>query len=329
MQKRTPELDGLRGLAATLVVFEHLWPEQFFFGWTAVDVFFVLSGYLITGIILANGNKPGFIKTFYFRRSLRIWPIYYLTLIAALFFTTPEPGAATYYFFYLQNIPRYWSGQVPIWHEMVHTWTLAIEEQFYIFWPLLMSLFRLSRRVITAPLLTLLGSLIARYYWFSSDLLLSRCDGFAFGAVLVILHSNKKYKLIWCITCLAAIVALFLGIDKANLFRQYGFIDVTVSTLMSFFIVSLVVMLAGSKATFALRIRPLVYLGTISYGLYLYHYIIILRGYSLTIRLGIHKTFLEPVFFGILSLAAAVLSWHFIERPILRLKDKAGYQSSR
>src|ERR1700744_3920986 len=83
-EERVPELDALRGLAAVGVAAYHAYPYTFFLGWIGVDLFFVLSGFLITSIILEHAGKPGFFGTFYFRRALRILPVYYLTLFAAL-----------------------------------------------------------------------------------------------------------------------------------------------------------------------------------------------------------------------------------------------------
>src|SRR3954466_11966508 len=82
--KRIKELDALRGLAALTIVLFHVYPHQVFMGWSAVDLFFVLSGYLITSIIINNLSNKGFLTSFYSRRILRIWPVYYLTLAAVL-----------------------------------------------------------------------------------------------------------------------------------------------------------------------------------------------------------------------------------------------------
>ena len=88
---RIAELDALRGFAVTMVCGCHLWPESriFFYGWSGVDLFFVLSGYLITQITLRNGQEPGFLKAFYARRTLRIWPIYYLGLTVIVVLALP------------------------------------------------------------------------------------------------------------------------------------------------------------------------------------------------------------------------------------------------
>src|SRR5947208_17076877 len=91
MKKHIPELDSVRGLAAMGVVLFHAYPNLFFFGWSCVDLFFVLSGFLICGILLENGGTSGFAKAFYFRRALRIWPVYFLTLAAVLILNAVSP----------------------------------------------------------------------------------------------------------------------------------------------------------------------------------------------------------------------------------------------
>src|SRR4051812_9144594 len=110
---RVPELDALRAFAAGIVLLFHLRPEGFVFGWTGVDLFFVLSGYLITTIILQHQAAPGFLRNFYVRRGLRIWPLYYLTLFGLValnpFLPRPQPMAGLpYYLTYTQNVPSYW-----------------------------------------------------------------------------------------------------------------------------------------------------------------------------------------------------------------------------
>ena len=132
--KRVPELDSLRGFAALLIVVYHVNDANpLFFGWAALDFFFVLSGFLITSIILQRGTDPLFLMKFYARRSLRIWPIYYLTILA---FVAVNPflkhsyqlNGLIYYFTYTQNISQYFTG-IPIKAfcnlPLSHTWTLA------------------------------------------------------------------------------------------------------------------------------------------------------------------------------------------------------------
>src|SRR4051812_12063346 len=141
---RTPEFDAIRGIAALAIVLHHLWWPANTPMSTALNLFFVLSGYLITGIILKNLDDKHFLPVFYARRALRIWPIYYLALFAVVGFNFVSPVRHSMegffpYLAYLPNLPCYWFGPetqfIPSFH---HTWTLAIEEQFYIVWPLLL-----------------------------------------------------------------------------------------------------------------------------------------------------------------------------------------------
>ena len=140
---RVLELDGLRGLACLTILAYHIRPAAVPYGWTSVDLFFVLSGYLITAILVRHRGSPGLLKSFYARRGLRIWPIYYLTIVVLVILGPwlPRPtswNGLGYYLTYTQNIPRYWSGRVPAFSPYLnHFWTLANEEQFYIVWPIL------------------------------------------------------------------------------------------------------------------------------------------------------------------------------------------------
>ena len=145
-QGRIGELDGIRGLAAVAIVVFHAQPDWLPLGWAAVDLFFGLSGFLITSIVLKHGDSPGFLRQFYLRRGLRIWPIYYLTLLGFILFRHRLPVRCDwtgfwYYLTYTQNLPLYWSAEAPRFHGFLnHTWTLAIEEQFYLLWPVVVLL---------------------------------------------------------------------------------------------------------------------------------------------------------------------------------------------
>src|SRR5438445_5854386 len=145
-----PALDGLRGWAILLVLLTHIaaplrWSTPLLvissYGWVGVDLFFVLSGFLITGILIDSKPHTGYLKSFYVRRILRIWPIYFL-LLAVVFLVTPYLGRAfefphsyyrwEYYVFYLQNVWLKDFGPAPL--QM--TWSLAVEERFYLLLPL-------------------------------------------------------------------------------------------------------------------------------------------------------------------------------------------------
>ncbi len=205
--RRVPELDSLRAFAAAIVLLFHIHPPTFFYGWAGVDLFFVLSGYLITAIILRHGQAGGFLPRFYGRRSLRIWPIYYIALIGLVltnpYLPEPEPlDALPYYATYTQNIRLYWRNSTPPFHEAFnHTWTLALEEQFYLIWPALV-LWAGRGRVVRLCLGTIGISYAARagYLPFfgrlNERLLLARCDGFALGGLMAALMA-ETHRPLW------------------------------------------------------------------------------------------------------------------------------------
>ena len=157
--RRILELDALRGIAAIVIVIAHLGLIRGT-AWvlSAVDLFFVLSGYLITANILKNRQAPRFLSVFFTRRALRIWPAYYLAMVVCLLVSRTvkwdqPPDAWPYYLTFTQNVHDYVKIPSPLFSKMfLHTWTLAIEEQFYVLWPLL--LFRAGPRTRLAVILT-------------------------------------------------------------------------------------------------------------------------------------------------------------------------------
>ena len=159
--KRLPQLDGIRGIAILLVLVHNTNPSASLhiaaistYGWMGVDLFFALSGFLITGILLDTKQSDGYFRNFYARRCLRIWPLYY-SLLIFMFVIVPHarPAEAHAIFersapwwaypFFLQNflvaIPQQAAGALGV------TWSLAIEEQFYLVWPLFVRRLRWTR----------------------------------------------------------------------------------------------------------------------------------------------------------------------------------------
>lgn len=203
---RNLSLDGLRGLAIALVVLYHL--NLVGFGWVGVQLFFVLSGFLITRLLLALRSEPSlgrYLKTFYGRRALRIFPVYYLYLLLLLLFwwllPGPQQGPVSQQWGYAASYTSNWLGMTGA-HQKTyfldHFWSLAIEEQFYLFWPLL--LFFVPPRRLPGLLLalTLAGPLLrwgVSVFWpaFSNTTALphaialctlSQLDAFAIGGLL-------------------------------------------------------------------------------------------------------------------------------------------------
>jgi peptidoglycan/LPS O-acetylase OafA/YrhL len=156
-----PALDGLRGVAIIAVIIYHNFPYgNSLFGWLGVDLFFVLSGFLITGILMKSvqqETKKGFLKNFYIRRILRIFPLYYLFLFVFLFLF-PTLGILKnevleyqedkwWFIFYLQN--WLFTNNIPENSLFLnHFWSLGVEEQYYMLWPLIILLVRKPKRLI-------------------------------------------------------------------------------------------------------------------------------------------------------------------------------------
>ena len=213
-----PALDGLRGVAIILVLFWHLLPSSVFgdrivlvplklireMGWTGVDLFFVLSGFLITTILLRNKGSKTYFRAFYARRILRIFPLYYL-LLAICIFILPEiaylekyeffwrdEGNPIWYWLYLANF-RY-GLDVPEHQFLGVTWSLSIEEQYYVVWPLVVWLFR-WRTLVYIEIGLILMSVLLRFYFvefsgysykFSYFFTLTHLDGLAIGGLLAL-----------------------------------------------------------------------------------------------------------------------------------------------
>jgi peptidoglycan/LPS O-acetylase OafA/YrhL len=220
---RNPRLDGLRGIAILLVVFHHgglrlplsegpalhLYATAVELGFVGVDLFFVLSGYLITGILLRTKDAPDYYRTFYVRRTLRIFPVYYLWLVFMLlvipqleffakfgYFQHAARFEPTWYWLYLSNVKAALDG---VWqHSLLSlTWSLAIEEQFYLVWPFVVR--RLSREglrraclacLVLAPALRT-GLVLADVNPLASVALTPcRIDTLAAGALLAVMSAD-------------------------------------------------------------------------------------------------------------------------------------------
>ncbi len=350
--RRIPELDAIRGIAAVVIVVYHLWfPTHGFMG-TAVDLFFVMSGYLITTIILKQRDQPGFLVTFYARRSLRIWPIYYLSLLVFLAINPalPKPWqteALPYYLSYTQNLPSYWgAADPPFAHGFFHTWSLAVEEQYYLIWPL--ALVILGRRA----LLPLAGGLIvlaivARIGGYSRWILLTKSDGLALGGVLAALMvaaesgrvSTPKLVRVLGGVGLGSVAYLALGGPThrlvASAWSASGDPAVTLSirmlatNLMFFALIGLIVVFSGARRLGWLRDARLVELGQMSYGIYLYHYILFDVVQEFADRFGVTNRVAIDAVKMVASFAIAAASWRLVERPLLSLKGLFDYRKPR
>lgn len=333
-------LNGVRGLAVLLVLWAHLPAESTLAsilrqvaqpGYLGVDIFFVLSGFLITRILLADRAEGRSLRNFIIRRSLRIFPIYYLSI---LIFLVIAPGLyLAWCSIYTQNFVFAFDGSS---NPLRHTWSLAVEEHFYLFWPLIIHMlsFRTSRNLafglivgglLTATLLTLLNVdyLAGLLYRITPVRMISLAAGAVLAYVEPALHASPRRTLIIA-ACLA-----FCGIGGLG---THFFVPpnwTPLIKLVCFSFISTGVLLASLSADDlslpgikGLQTGPLPYLGKISYGIYLYHYPIY---QYLGVLHGIDedKVTLQRIVVAIgLSILVAAMSFHLLESRVLRLKHR-------
>jgi len=177
-----PALDGLRGIAILAVFCYHfgggskssnwliqIWSGIADTGWMGVDLFFVLSGFLITGILYDTAHKPNRVKNFYARRSLRIFPLYYGVLLLFLLLTPTlqlhwKPGHLLYFFYLSNMMPLFTPGLASPGPKMMvgHFWSLAVEEQFYLVWPFIVWYVRDRRKLLQVSIAIMVAALIFR-----------------------------------------------------------------------------------------------------------------------------------------------------------------------
>jgi peptidoglycan/LPS O-acetylase OafA/YrhL len=321
-----PELDGLRGVAILIVLAAHTGVPGFADGGggAGVTLFFVLSGYLITSLLLAERTKLGRVdlRAFYVRRALRLFPALVAVLIAAavLLAVGVVPRAATYdtnYGIVFAGVIFYVANWVAVAGQSIgmlsHTWSLAVEEQFYIFWPaVLLAGLRFGRsRLALAVLLLVVLDIPYRlmldlnggfmHVFVGTD---TRGDALLLGCVMALLeirwHSAAGWIGLVGIGALAAVWPADPGLGAQILCIPAAAVAGTFAV-------------AGCPTLLAWR--PLAFVGTISYGLYLWH--------GLVVWWQLPWPVAAP-----LSIAIAVVSYYALERPFLRLKDRLGRSRS-
>jgi peptidoglycan/LPS O-acetylase OafA/YrhL len=325
---RLPQLDGLRALAVTFVMAFHFIPGVDRYaplGSIGVRLFFVLSGFLITRILLASRQRPigDALRTFYIRRSLRIFPVFYLVLaVAALIDIGPVRSTIGWHVTYLTNAYLFERGA---WHGSIsHLWSLAVEEQFYLVWPFLV-LWLPERRLAPVITLMVLISPISRVLIggpMNSVLPTSCLDSLGAGALLALPAARD----------LMIRIGQAIGLPllaSALVLRYAGMTGVPLEVALDFGVSLASAWLVGAAArgfsgSFgnALQLRPVVYIGTISYGLYLFH------GFIPYVLGRYVPGFVEmswparAVLLTAATFSVAALSWRIVEAPLLRLKDR-------
>ena len=353
------QLDGFRFFAIASVMLAHFITNEFIsrfpFGF-GVLFFFVLSSFLITRILL-NAKKNNeekelsnfySLKHFYIRRSLRIFPIYYVLIIFLLIVNfSPCREIFPYLFTYTVNLFISYSHNTSIAGGFSHLWSLSIEEQFYILFPFF--IFTIKKKhilffLISVTLIGLTGRMLLFLYNPSNIALwnfhsISALDSLGIGAILGYL---SLYKLDFLkkiignryLFFLAAFLFLSTMIFSFTIYTdnlRYNFYSAVLMrfflNILSFWILGWAVVI-GYKGVIKqiLENRFIVYLGKISYGLYLYHYFVMSIGNFLLHKYNLHHSMEKKALaYTLISVLIASLSWHLFESPINKLKNNFKY----
>jgi len=344
-----PQLDGLRTVAVSLVFLHHWTNWGHGLGILGVQLFFVLSGFLITGILLrlrasveAECQSVGFsLRQFYVRRVLRIFPLYYTCLL--LFVLIDRFGireTAPWHFLYLSNVHFFLRGE--FWGMFSHFWSLSVEEQFYLFWPLVV-LLTPSKRLIRAVTVMILVAPLSRagiylaggeHFAQYGTLLPSNLDTLGLGALAAWWMAERGAVTTpirtlgrWLVPL--CFVEVLFSRSVAGGFTNVLLDSLAVAVIAAWLVVSAVRGFGGPLGQM-LQSRAMVYLGRISYGLYVWHMFApaFLRNILKVARLpeawnqGVIGVAL--LFCG--TVAAASASWFLLERPLNDLKRQFPYE---
>lgn len=331
--RREPQLDGLRCLAFLAVFGLHAAPARFPWGWGGVQVFFALSGFLITRILVGGrgtGRIGADLRRYYLRRTLRIFPLYYAVI--GLVWLTAGARDVGWLLTYTYNIRGYLNQGVD--ETIGHFWTLCVEEQFYLLYPLL--LLATPARGRLALIVGLLVGAKGFQVWMelhaanirAARILLPYCgEDLLWGCLAGLVDLRRpprRYEGTACLLLGPPLLVLGWHLYGGRLPLAAGVQDV--ASVTAYGVGSALIVFGASRsrdrwAVGVLAFAPVAYLGRISYGLYAFH-MPVLRGWS-------RATFVDlllphPWADLALTVALAALSWRFFEGPINRLKDRAG-----
>ncbi len=357
-----PNLNGLRFIAAFLVIIHHIeqikslskidnyWgtiPFIGIIGKLGVILFFVLSGFLITYLLLAEEHsfKKISIRKFYIRRMLRIWPLYFLIIILAFLvlpnidlFTLPGYGKAIIYsnlllklFLYAIFFPNLVLSLLGVVPYASHTWSIGTEEQYYLVWPIILKYFKKYRIILMLIIIVFylaIGKLLSTHYtdilpyksvirafWSSFNI-----DCMAIGGIYAILlfQKSKFLKLIQNTILFYLVIVLVIFLMLKGIYIPYIHYEFY-SVLFGIIILNFA---TNDKIKVTLENKVLNYLGNISYGLYMYHPIGIMLALAISISINFTTNWLlYPLSFA-LTIIIAGLSYQYFEVFFLKFKNK-------
>lgn len=353
------ELDGLRGLAISLVIFFHLFPyfQLSKLGWVGVDLFFVLSGFLITGILIDTSDTKHYWRNFFIRRILRIFPLYYLTLILFIllaessddFRTNPVVNYAyfsenqVWFWLYLSNIKMFIEGEwLP---SLIFNpfWSLSIEEQFYIFWPLF--IYNLKGRNLAIVIVSLVvGGILVRIFLVTMNysslsiyvFTFSRLDAILLGSLISLMVRVEKWRIylehsvpVIFVLALSGLLGIAVVNKSFNPYLEslqlYGYTLIAI-----FFSALLLITISNNKLNIKHVFQNpfLVFMGKYSYALYIFHWplylllndplkkiLTIYFSNNTVVELGV--SFVALIF----TILASLFTWNLFEKHFIKLKS--------
>lgn len=352
LQKHMPELDILRGFAILVVVVYHglYWSsavsptrlgtfviQASVFGWLGVNLFFVLSGFLITGILLDSKGRKDFYRRFYLRRVFRILPVYWLMIAIMLLVGHLTLSSAAVSFFFLVN----YSGELSVAGNYGAFWSLSVEEQFYLLWPMLVA--NVSRRTFTAisigiclvePVLRWLVATGHIPFGGVRDSTWLIADNLALGA-LAALFARSRYGtlrngiFVGGSIIAAGVLILVAGLPFGILHRTNVFGATLQAVPWNLMFTGVLLLMLGLRSPFwsSLYAAPMRFLGYISYGLYLCH-LLVFEAYDRLVmhlsmqplKLHLQGAFTRLLIAGLLAVFVSWLSRRFYEDRFLRIK---------
>lgn len=351
-------LDGWRGVAILMVFLFHYLPRSPYnplsafasLGWCGVDLFFVLSGFLITGILFDTRSSSGFFKAFYARRALRLFPVYCLAILAIAlatkFFQHYRNWLLVPFFFYGANIvlvlPNGFPNVLPL--RCDHFWSLAVEEQFYSIWPFIVFYVKDRRRLMHVCCGGIAFALILRLLlvgfgastWLAYRELPARMDSLLAGALIALAVRGpegtrwlRPSLLRWMMAgaCVAILPVLYSARTLFFLSKPMASVGYSIIAVISTCIISLS-LVPGTLMQRIGRNTVLRFFGRYSYGMYIWHYLPceMLKPWAGSFRRIIHPAVLADLIYTLVMLAlftvVALVSYHGFEAIFLKLKSR-------
>jgi len=357
-----PELNGMRCYAVLLVLLHHIHSDSDIimnwfkvYGWYGVNFFFTLSGFLITGLLLKeiNQNSSIDLKAFWMRRIFRLWPAFYTCLffgsLVILFVTTKRPEVRQEFYETLFFYPLALANYLEIYIRkdgfplvLNHFWSLAVEEHFYLLWPILFSQF--YKRKVFFWLSTVVLLIIPIYFrflyigsgetkiqifktLFSTE---TNIDSMLYGCIAALFYSrynilkNILLKNIFQITSLALLIFTFHSLGPRENLGHLLTIEPILLSLASCLFILGAIENSNKLNNFFLKNRIALYIGKISYSLYLTHHILYTFNYGILSKF--HLTSINSYFIGFIQISTSILAshflFHYIESPFLKMRKK-------